>query len=44
MAPTILIKFCGFIAHSKPNNMTQSAFPEKIPETKEIVSDFLSVA
>ena len=29
MAVTILIKFCGFIEHSKPNNMTLSAFPEK---------------
>ena len=35
MVPTILIKFCGFIVHSKPNNMTQSAFPEKIPETEK---------
>ena len=23
MAPTILIKFCGFIVHSNPNNMAQ---------------------
>ena len=29
MALTILIKFCGFIVHSKPNNMTLSAFLEK---------------
>ena len=29
MAPTILIKFCGFIVQSKHNNMTLSAFPEK---------------
>ena len=29
MAPTILIKFRGFIVHSKHNNMTLSAFPEK---------------
>ena len=35
MAPTNLIKFCVFIVHSKPNNMTLSAFPEKIPETKK---------
>ena len=34
MAPTILIKFCGFIVHSKPNNMTLSAFPGKIPVTR----------
>ena len=44
MAPTILIKFCGFIVHSKPNNMTLSAFPGKIPETRKIVFNFLSVA
>ena len=36
MAPTILIKFCGFIVHSKPNIMTLSAFPGKIPETRKI--------
>ena len=35
MAPTKLIKFCGFTVHSKPNNVTLSAFPEKIPETKK---------
>ena len=29
MATTNLIKFCGFIVHSKPNNMTLSAFPGK---------------
>ena len=34
MAPTKLIKFCGFTVHSKPNNVTLSAFPEKIPETE----------
>ena len=34
MALTILIKFSGLIAHSKPNNMTLSSFAEKIPETK----------
>ena len=27
-ALTIFIKFCGFIEHSNPNNMTLSAFPE----------------
>ena len=32
---TNLIKFCGFIVHLKPNNMTLSAFPGKIPETEE---------
>ena len=32
MAPTKLIKFCSFTValHSKPNNVTLSAFPEKI--------------
>ena len=35
MAPTKLIKFCRFTLHSKPNNVTLSAFPEKIPETKK---------
>ena len=35
VAPTIFMKFCGFIAHSKPNNVTLSAFPEKIPETEK---------
>ena len=44
MAPTILIKFCGFRVHSKPNNMTLSVFPGKIPETRKIVFNFLSVA
>ena len=38
---TILIKFCEFIAHLKPNNVTLSAFPEKIPETGKIA--FFSV-
>ena len=40
MAKTILIKFCGFIVHSKPNNMTLSTFPGKIPETRKIVFIF----
>ena len=31
MSPTILIKFCGLIGHSKPNNMALSAFPGKNP-------------
>ena len=43
-ALTILIQFCGFIEHSKPNNMTLSVFPEKIPEIRKIVSNFLFVA
>ena len=36
MAPTILIKFCALIAHSKPNNVILANFPEKIPETVKI--------
>ena len=44
MALTFFIKFCGFIEHSKPNNMTLSAFPGKILETRKIVFNFLSVA
>ena len=36
MAPTIFIKFCGFIVHLNPKNMALSAFHEKIPETKKI--------
>ena len=44
MALTILIKFYGFIVHSKLNNMTLSAFPGKIPETRKIVFNFLSVS
>ena len=35
MVQTILIKFCGFIAHSKYKNMTLSAFPGKIHETEK---------
>ena len=35
MAPTKLIKFCRFTVHSKPNNVTLSALPEKIPETEK---------
>ena len=31
MAPTILIKFCVFIVHSKANNMTLLDFARKIP-------------
>ena len=41
MALTILFKFCVFIVHSKPNNMTPSAFPVKILETRKIVFNFL---
>ena len=44
MAPTILIKFCGFIVQSKDNNVTLSAFPGKIPETGKIYFKFLSVS
>ena len=40
MAPRILIKFCGFIVHPKPNNMTLSAFLGKIPENRKIVFKF----
>ena len=36
MATTILIKICGFIVHSKHNNIKLSAFPGKIPETVKI--------
>ena len=34
VAPTKFIKFCRFTVHTKPNNGTHSAFPEKIPETE----------
>ena len=44
MAPTILIKFSGFIIYSKPRNMTLSTFPGKILETRKIVFNFQSVA
>ena len=43
MAPTIVFKFCVFIVHSKPNNMTLSVFPGKILETRKIVLNFLFV-
>ena len=36
MAATIFIKFCGFIAHSKLNDMALSAFPGKILVTRII--------
>ena len=35
MALTIFIKFCGFIVHSKPNNMSLSAFPEINSEARK---------
>ena len=35
MALMILIKFCGFTVHLKPNNMTQSAIPGKFPEARK---------
>ena len=41
MAPTKLIKFCGFTLHSKPNNVTLSVFPEKIPEIEKKNLTFL---
>ena len=41
MAPTKLFKFCGFTVHSKPNNVTLSAFPEKIPEIEKENLTFL---
>ena len=41
MAPTKLIKFCGFTVHSKPYNVTLSAFPEKIPEIEKKNLTFL---
>ena len=44
MVLTVLIKFCAFIVHSKPNNMTLSPFAGKIPESRKIVFNFLFVA
>ena len=43
MAATILIQICGFIVHSKPNNMTLSAYSGKIPVTRKTVFNFLHV-
>ena len=46
MATTNFIKFCGFIVHSNPDNMTQSTFPGKILETekkKKIIFFYFSV-
>ena len=40
IASTILIKFCGFIAHSKPNNMALLVFSGKITETGKIYFNF----
>ena len=37
IAPAILIKFCGFIVHSKPKNMALTVFPGKILDTRKIV-------
>ena len=42
MAITILFKFCGFIVYWKPKNITISAFPEKILETRKIVFNSVS--
>ena len=44
MAPTILIIFCGFIVQSKNNNMILLAFPRKVPETRKIFFNFVSVS
>ena len=40
MALTILYKFCGFIVHSKRNNIALTVFPGKILDTRKIVSKF----
>ena len=37
------IQFSGFIEHSKPNNMTLSAFSGKIPESRKIVLIFYTL-
>ena len=44
IAPTIFIKFCGLIVHSKPNNVKLANFLEKIPETGKIFLKFFSVS
>ena len=44
MAPTIFIKFYGFIVHSNPKNMALSAFPGKILVNRKIFFYFLSVS
>ena len=38
-----LIKFCGFTVHSKPNNMTLSTFPEKIPDTEKTLTELTNL-
>ena len=40
MAKTISIKFCGFIVHSKHNNMTLSAFPGKFLKLEKYILIF----
>ena len=40
MAPTILIKFCGFIEHSKQNKMPLSAFPVKSLKLEKYIKIF----
>ena len=40
MAVTIFIKFCGFIDHYKPNNLTLSEFTGKFPVGKKKFSIF----
>ena len=42
MAPTIFIKFCGFIVHSNPKNMALSAFSGKVLLTRKFFFNFLS--
>ena len=42
MAPTIFIKFCGFIVHANPKNMALSAFPGKILLTRKIFFNFIT--
>ena len=42
MTQTILIKFCGFIVHLKPNNM--AIYSGKIPEIRKIFALILCVA
>ena len=41
MAPTIFIKFCGFIIHSNPKNIALSAVPGKILLIRKIFFTFL---
>ena len=44
MAPTIFIKFCGFIILWNPNNMALSAFPDKILVNRKYYFYFLFVS